>query len=168
MLPIIAAVISTLLANNLPKVAQGILDKGLDAVEQKLGIKLEPDMTPEQIQAVRDASIKHEEFQVEQDNKNTDSARVMQNTALNQADVFSKRFVYYFASFWSLCAALYIGFITFASIPQANIRFADTILGFILGTVIATILNFFFGSSSGSKLKTEIMGKGIQYNETIH
>jgi hypothetical protein len=159
MLPMIAAIVSTLLANNLPKVAQGILDKGLDAVEQKLGIKLEPDMSPEKIAEIQAAATKHEEFKIEQDNKNTDSARVMQNTALNQADVFSKRFIYYFASFWSLCAALYIGFITFGTIPESNIRFADTILGFILGTVIATILNFFFGSSSGSKIKTELMGK---------
>jgi hypothetical protein len=154
MLPMIAAIVS-----NLPKVAQGILDKGLDAVEQKLGIKLEPDMSPEKIAEIQAAATKHEEFKIEQDNKNTDSARVMQNTALNQADVFSKRFIYYFASFWSLCAALYIGFITFGTIPESNIRFADTILGFILGTVIATILNFFFGSSSGSKIKTELMGK---------
>jgi hypothetical protein len=33
------------------------------------------------------------------------------------------------------------------------VRFADTILGFILGTVIATMLNFWFGSSIGSKEK---------------
>ena len=158
MLPLIAAVVSSLLANGLPKIAEMVVNKGVDAVSEKLGVKLEPDMTPDQIQAVRDAAMKHEEFQIEQDNKNTDSARGMQNTALNQGDNFSKRFVYYFASFWSLCAALYIGFITFGTIPETNIRFADTILGFILGTVIATILNFFFGSSSGSKAKTELMG----------
>jgi hypothetical protein len=159
MLPILAGIISSLIANNMPKVAQAVVDKGLDYVEDKLGVKLEPDMTQEQLQAVREAAVKHEEFLIEQDNKNTDSARVMQGAALGQEDKFSKRFIYYFASFWSLCAALYIGFITFGAIPESNIRFADTILGFILGTVIATILNFFFGSSSGSKVKTEIMGK---------
>lgn len=158
MLPLIASIVSTLLANNLPKVAQGILDKGLDAVQEKLGVTLEPSMSPEKIAEVQAAAQKHEEFRIEQDNKNTADARGMQNTALNQGDTFSKRFVYYFASFWSLCAALYIAFITFGNIPAGNVRFADTILGFILGTVIATILNFFFGSSSGSKAKTEILG----------
>jgi len=48
---------------------------------------------------------------------------------------------------------VYIGFITFSVIPDKNIRFADTILGFILGTVVATLLNFWFGSSIGSKEK---------------
>jgi predicted permease len=77
----------------------------------------------------------------------------MQVAALQQNDLLSKRFVYYFAAFWSVTAALYIAFITFGDIPESNVRFADTILGFILGTVIATIIQFFFGSSVGSKEK---------------
>jgi uncharacterized membrane protein YjjP (DUF1212 family) len=81
------------------------------------------------------------------------NARAMQGEALRQSDLFSKRFVYYFATFWSIASALYIAFITFGDIPEANVRFADTILGFILGTIIATIVQFFFGSSQGSKDK---------------
>jgi hypothetical protein len=84
---------------------------------------------------------------------NTADARAMQVTALNQSDVFSKRFTMYLTTFWSVCAAIYIGFITFSVIPDKNIRFADTILGFVLGTVLATMLNFWFGSSIGSKEK---------------
>lgn len=84
---------------------------------------------------------------------NTADARAMQIAALNQSDVFSKRFTMYLTAFWSVCAAIYIGFITFSVIPDNNVRFADTILGFILGTVIATMLNFWFGSSIGSKEK---------------
>lgn len=159
MLPIIAGIVSSLISANLPKVAQAVVDKGLDVVEEKLGIKLEPDMSAEKLAEVQAAAQKHEEFRIEQDNKNTADARNMQNNALNQNDVFSKRFVYFFASFWSICAALYIAFITFGTIPESNIRFADTILGFILGTVIATILNYFFGSSSGSQKKTELLAK---------
>jgi hypothetical protein len=157
MLPLIAGIVSSLLANNLPKIAQGVIDKGLDVVEAKLGVKLEPDMTPEKIAEIQAAAQKHEEFRIEQENKNTADARDMQKAALAQNDVMSKRFVYYFASFWSICSALYIGFITFGNIPAGNVRFADTILGFILGTVIATILNYFYGSSSGSTRKTDIM-----------
>jgi hypothetical protein len=51
----------------------------------------------------------------------------------------------------------YIFFITFGTIQESNVRFADTILGFLLGTVVATIINFFLGSSAGSKEKTEAM-----------
>jgi hypothetical protein len=90
---------------------------------------------------------------IKADYANTADARAMQVTALNQSDVFSKRFTMYLTTFWSVAAAIYIGFITFSVIPDKNIRFADTILGFVLGTVLATMLNFWFGSSIGSKEK---------------
>ena len=90
---------------------------------------------------------------------NTADARDMQKIALQQSDTFSKRFTMYLTTFWSICAAIYIGFITFGVIPEQNVRFADTILGFILGTVIATMLNFWFGSSIGSKEKAEAARK---------
>lgn len=83
--------------------------------------------------------------------KNTDGARKMQETALGQDDIFSKRFVYYLSAFWSMFAVLYIVWITFATIPADNVRFADTILGFLLGTVVSTIINFYLGSSAATK-----------------
>lgn len=82
-----------------------------------------------------------------------ENARAMQIAALNQSDIFSKRFVYYLATAWSAFAMLYIAFITFGQIPVSNVRFADTILGFLLGTVVATILAYFFGSSAANKAK---------------
>jgi phage tail tape-measure protein len=88
--------------------------------------------------------------------KDVQSAREMQSVALSQSDIFSKRFVYYFAILWSTAAMAYIGWITFGFIPENNIRFADTILGFLLGTVISSIFGYFFGTTIGSKLKTEM------------
>ncbi|MEM5546959.1 hypothetical protein [Pseudoalteromonas fuliginea] len=88
--------------------------------------------------------------------KNTQSARNMQIQALNQDDKFSKRFIYYYAWFWSVATVIYIGCITFLSIPDTATRFADTILGFILGTVVASILNFFFGNSRDNSRRNEI------------
>lgn len=157
MIPIVTGIISTLLQNNLPKVAQAVLDKGLDYVQEKVGVELKPDMSQEEIKALRDRAMQHEEFMVEQANKNTADARAMQVAALNQSDLFSKRFVMYLAMFWSITAVLYIFLITFTTIPELNVRFADTILGFLLGTVVATILNFFLGSSASSKEKTEVL-----------
>lgn len=159
MAPLIAGIVTTLLTNNLPKLAQAVIDKGVDYVEEKTGIKLEPDMSPEKIAELRAAEMKHEEFKIEQDNKNVADARDMQKTALMQDDVFSKRFVYFLATFWSIVSALYIGFITFGTIPEANVRFADTILGFLLGTILATTLNYFFGSSRESARKNDILFK---------
>ena len=157
MLPIVAGIVSTLIQNNLPKVAQAVVDKGLDYVQEKTGIELKPDMSETDIKVLRESAMKHEEFMVEQANKNTADARAMQVAALNQEDKFSKRFVMYLATFWSIMAVVYIFLITFTNIPETNVRFADTILGFLLGTVVATILNFFLGSSAGSKAKQEVI-----------
>lgn len=153
----ITAILSTLLANNLPKVAQAVVDKGLDYVQEKTGVELKPDMTPQEVAALREAAQRHEEFRIEQDNRNTADARDLQKEALKQDDLLSKRFVYFLAAFWSTFSAVYIGFITFGTIPEANVRFADTILGFLLGTMLGMILNFFFGSSSGSARKNTML-----------
>ena len=164
MAPLLAGIVSSLIQNNLPKVAQAVVDKGLDYVQEKTGVTLKADMTPEEVGALREAAQKHEEFKIEQANKNTADARAMQVAALNQEDKFSKRFVMYLATFWSLTAVAYIFLITFTNIPEINIRFADTILGFLLGTVVATILNFFLGSSAGSKEKTEALAAELKHD----
>jgi hypothetical protein len=164
MAPLLAGIVSSLIQNNLPKVAQAVVDKGLDYVQEKTGIELKPDMSQEEVKALREAAQKHEEFKIEQANKNTADARAMQVAALNQDDKFSKRFVMYLATFWSLTAVAYIFLITFTNIPEINIRFADTILGFLLGTVVATILNFFLGSSAGSKEKTEALAAELKHD----
>jgi predicted Zn-dependent protease len=83
------------------------------------------------------------------------NARNMQNTALQQCDLFSKRFIYYLAAFWSMSAVFYIFIITYYK-PD-NERIADTVLGFLLGTIVATIINFFFGSSKGSSDKQALL-----------
>lgn len=157
MAPLLAGIVSSLIQNNLPKVAQAVVDKGLDYVQEKTGVTLKADMTPEEVGALREAAQKHEEFKIEQANKNTADARAMQVAALQQDDKFSKRFVMYLAMFWSVASCTYIGFVTFSQIPEANLRFVDTLLGVCIGTVITTILNFFYGSSAGSKAKQELI-----------
>jgi hypothetical protein len=135
MLPIVAGIVSTLIQNNLPKVAQAVVDKGLDYVQEKTGVELKPDMNAEDITRLRE--------------------RAMQIAALINGNGISRSFVYVLATFWSIVAASYIFMITMVTIPTDNVRFADTVLGFILATVVATILNFFFGSSAGSKAKQD-------------
>jgi hypothetical protein len=85
------------------------------------------------------------------DLENTKDARDLQKVALQQNDLFSKRFVYYLATFWSVIGATYLFMATFTTV--VNPKMADTVLGFLLGTIVATIINFFFGSSQGSKDK---------------
>lgn len=160
MLPaLITGIVSTLISNNLPKVAQAVVDKGLDYVEEKTGLKLEPNMSAELIEKLRVEAQKHEEFQIQEANKNTADARDMQKVALQQEDLFSKRFVYYLATFWSLATTAYIAAITFCQIPSDNLRIVDTILGFLLGTIIATMINYFYGTSRSSDRKTDLLVK---------
>jgi hypothetical protein len=151
-------IISTLVTNNLPKLAQAVVDKGVDYVSEKTGVELKPDMPVEDLSVLREQEFKWAELE----QKDRDGARHMQEVALAQDDVFSKRFIYYLAAFWSIFAVVYICAITFAPIPETSVRFADTILGFLLGTIVATILQFFFGSSKSSKDKTDAMIKGMK------
>jgi hypothetical protein len=133
------------------------MEKGVDYVQQKLGVELKPEgqMNQEDVAKLKEAAMKHEEFMAEIDLKNMQGARDMQLKAMDSDDPLVRRFVYYFIGFWSLLSATYIGFITFGHIPEDNIRFADTILGFVLGTMVASMFQFLLGSSIGSRKKDE-------------
>lgn len=63
----IAAIAKMLLANNLPKLAQAALDKGVEYVEQKTGVKLSPTIppTPEDLASLRDHEYRMARLQVE-------------------------------------------------------------------------------------------------------
>jgi hypothetical protein len=155
MLPLIASIVSGLIQNNMHKVADAVIDKGVDYVQDKMGIQLKPEgeATKEDYAKWSAEAAKHEEFMAEIDLKNMQGARDMQLKAMDSDDPLVRRFVYYFVSFWSVLSATYIGFITFGEIPESNIRFADTILGFVLGTMVASMFQFLLGSSLGSRSK---------------
>lgn len=70
----------------------------------------------------------------------------------------SRNFIYYFAALWSIFSMVYIGCITFGDIPKDNVRFADTIVGFLLGTIVATLFAYFYGSTKNSQRKDEVIG----------
>lgn len=152
-LPVLAPLLATLAANGLGLLGDAITKKGTQFVEEKLGIDLSQNATPEALANWKLAVMQNETEVLRMAYGDIANARNMQVEALRQEDTFAKRFIYIFATFWSIFAAGYIAFITFGTIPADNQRFADTILGFLLGTVVATILQFFFGSSMGSKEK---------------
>lgn len=82
-----------------------------------------------------------------------DSARNMQETALTQEDKFPKRFIYYLTAYWSLIGSGILVLPLFIEIPQSNVRLVDTSFGFLLGTVLASMFTYFYGSSIGSSQK---------------
>ena len=87
--------------------------------------------------------------------KDTQDARHMQVAALQQDDLFAKRFIYWFAIGWSLFAMGFMVVVTLCVIPEQNLRMVDTILGFLLGTAIAGIFNFFLGTTYRSQKKDD-------------
>jgi hypothetical protein len=155
MLPVIASIVSGLIANNMHKVADAVIDKGVDYVQDKMGIQLKPEgeATKEDYAKWNAEAAKHEEFMAEMDLKNMEGARNMQLAAMENDDPLVRRFVYFFIAGWSILSATYIGCITFIDIPDENARFADTILGFVLGTMVASMFQFLLGSSLGSRSK---------------
>lgn len=157
MLPIVASIVSGLISNGLPKIADAVLEKGVDYVEKKLGVELKPEeeMTPEHVASLRERAMQHEEFMAEMEVKDRANARDMAKHAMASSDWFVRRFTYFFITAWSIFAMVYIPYITFGSIPPDNTRFADTILGFMLGTVMASMFSFLLGSSFGSRVKDE-------------
>ena len=155
--PAVMSIVSGLISKGMPKVADVVMEKGVEYAEEKLGVKLMPEdqLTDDDVKSLQEAAMKHEEFMAEIDLKNMEGARDMQLAAMQSDDPLVRRFVYYFITFWSILAASYIGAITFGEIPEQNVRFADTILGFVLGTMVAAMFQFLLGSSLGSRKKDE-------------
>jgi ABC-type nitrate/sulfonate/bicarbonate transport system permease component len=80
-------------------------------------------------------------------------------TPTEQNDITAKHFIYYYAWFWAIASVLYFFCVTFIVLPEGGRDFANIILGFLLGTAVATIISFFYGSSKSSKDKTDAMMK---------
>jgi hypothetical protein len=155
MLPMIASIVSGLIQNNMHKVADAVMDKGVDYVEQKMGIKLKPEgeATKEDYAKWNAEAAKHEEFMAEMDLKNMEGARNMQLAAMQSDDPLVRRFAYYFMGTWSLFAMIVIPCLIWVPIPEGQMRFADAFQGFLLGTIVAGMFQFLLGSSLGSRAK---------------
>jgi hypothetical protein len=170
----IPAAVAPLIAQGMSLLGNAVMAKGSDWLKEKTGVDIESGtLSSEDRRLLKQFEMEHEEellkIQQEDDRIQLEyerallldkaSAREMQGEALKQSDVFSKRFVYVFAIVWSLFAGAYIVAITFMDIPPENVRFADTILGFVLGTIIANIVNFFYGSSRSSQVKDILLSE---------
>ena len=111
MLPIVAGIVANLINNGMHKVADQVIEKGVDAVQEKLGIELKPEgqATPEYNAKLSAEAMKHEEFMAELDEKSRQRATDMQLQAMKSDDPLVRRFVYFLAAFWSIAACTYIG-----------------------------------------------------------
>lgn len=164
MLPLVAALIKA----GAPIIAGAVAAKGQELVEDKLGVKLEDlALTDTGRLQLKQLELQHEEFllsnalenrkldlaETQEGYKSVADARAMQIAAIKSEDLFVRRYVYWFMTGWSIVTAVYVACVTFGTIPPANVRFADTILGFLLGTILASMFQFLLGSSVGSHAK---------------
>ena len=88
-----------------------------------------------------------------------EDARDLQKVALQQDDLFSKRFIYYLTIAVFSFSALIVIMLFFVEMPEKNRDVINFILGVVVGTGLTGIFQYFFGSSAGSKDKSKELEK---------
>lgn len=148
MLPFVAGIVEGLIANGMHKVADQVIEKGVDAVQEKLGMELKPasEMTPEYTAKLQAEANRHSEFMAELDDKSTQRA-----TDMYMADASTRRFSQMYAWFITIMSFAYFFIVSFAPVENRNRDFINIILGFLIGTAVNSLIRFFYGSSNKSQ-----------------
>lgn len=164
MLPLLAPILSQLAGAGMQKVADAVMDKGLDVVEAKLGVKLTPNeegiLDPAKLAEVETAAMKHAEFMAELDQKDRENARANRLAVVTNKDVpwWEKAVMPFLAVFTVVATFALVGILCFVEIAETQERIVIFVLGFVTA-VAGQVLSFYFGSSQGSKDKTEALKK---------
>lgn len=150
MLPIVAGIVANLINNGMHKVADQVIEKGVDAVQQKLGMELKPEgeATPEYNAKLQEEANRHAEFMAELDEKSAQRATDMQMAAMQSSDPFVRRHVYLYAWFITIVSFIYFFAVSFFPVENKNRDFINIILGFLIGTAVNSLIRFFYGSSA--------------------
>lgn len=146
MIPIVAG----LLAQGLNLVGNAVLAKGKEWVEEKTGVRLAPDMPPEELTKLRQFELEHEEelqrLQLEENRltyEDTKPARDM-NTRINE----SANATWLSKNVPAILALVVIigGGVVLTTTSQADVRTA------VVG-LMTLVLGFYFGTSNSSRNK---------------
>jgi len=148
MLPLIAGIVANLIDNGMHKVADQVIEKGVDAVQEKLGMELKPQgqATPEYNAKLQEEANRHSEFMAELDEKSTQRA-----TDMYMNDEGTRKFTQHYAWFLTFVSFLYFFLVSFLPIDNHNRDFINIILGFLIGTAVNSLIRFFYGSSNKSQ-----------------
>jgi len=159
MLPIVAGIVANLINNGMHKVADQVIEKGVDAVQQKLGMELKPEgeATPEYNAKLQEEANRHAEFMAELDEKSTQRASDMY-----MKDDSTKRFTQMYAWFITIMSFAYFFIVSFAPVENRNRDFINIILGFLIGTAVNSLIRFFYGSSNKSQEAVDQKQKELQ------
>jgi hypothetical protein len=88
-------------------------------------------------------------------------ARDLQKKALESDNIVAKNFIYFYAAGITILTFVFIfwaAFIHEYAVNDPASRITDTVLGFMLGVTLSAIIQYFYGSSHGSKSKDERPG----------
>ena len=175
----LAPILQPLLANGLSLVANAVLAKGKKVVEDKLGVELKPDMSPEDLARIQIAQMEHEEelmrLRLEEDKldlaelemrlKDTGAAREREVAIAtsDKAPLLNKVVTPVLALSILLLAFILFGVVMFDNTPVESSR--KDILIYILGVLSAIstqIVSYYFGSSQGSKDKADQLREALK------
>ena len=148
MLPIVAGIVANLINNGMHKVADQVIEKGVDAVQEKLGIELKPEgeATPEYNAKLQEEANRHAEFMATLDEKSTQRA-----TDMYMQDDSTKKFTQQYAWFITIVTFAYFFIVSFINVENKNRDFVNIILGFLIGTALNSLIRFWYGSSNKSQ-----------------
>ena len=163
MAPMLLSIVSGLVSKGMPKVADAVLDKGLDYVEQKMGIKLKPeeDLTDDDVKDLQARAMQHQEFMAEAQIKEMQSARDREIKLATDPNVHPLiKLVTPILALGTVgfSFALFLMFF-FVEITQSNKDILIYILGSLNGAMVM-VLGYYFGSSLGSKEKDSKLAGG--------
>lgn len=163
---------------------RGALDQGTqqiaDLIEEKTGIDIsdaaDNKLTDEQWGKLREFELQYQDrllaYRQQADAKDLErqrlanddraDARDLQKTALSSDSWLAKNFIYLYALLLTVFAFGFISYAAFGDVDYTKNeharRVVDTVIGFLLGVTLSAIIQYFFGSSSGSKAKDDKLG----------
>jgi hypothetical protein len=158
--PFTMSIVSGLINKGMPKVADAVLEKGIDYVQDKMGVKLKPEqeMTDDDVKDLQARAMQHTEFMAEQQAKEMANARDREIKLATDVNV--PPLVKMVTPLLALGVTA-LSFILFAILIFVNVQpESKDILIYILGVLSAAvtqILSYYFGSSLGSKEKDDKM-----------
>lgn len=149
------------LANAAPKildvVGDVLPDTGVLGIVKNI-IDRDPDITAEQKAAIMHQVQEFEKELLAMEMADRQNARAMQVAALQQEDVFSKRYLYYLSSFVVMAATGFGVMLFFVEFPEENRRLVEMFADIYLFAGALMVLQFYFGSSKGSHDKGKMLG----------
>lgn len=168
MIPILIPIVSALMGKGMTVLADAVVAKGRDWVEDKIGMKLPAsaaDLSPEFTVQLQQAEMAHEAVLIQAaleekriDVDNTKSARDM-NARIQESEKAAHlaKVAAYYLDFLIVGSTLAMAaLIIFKRLPEGNNELAYMIFGSLMA-LCGTVLNFHRGTSASSKANGDAM-----------